>query len=69
MLGKTSDGEFIKLLRIRELDNDDVADQPDSTDENSPPNLSINWPTSCGAVWSGHWLHRMKYSVFIVVCK
>ena len=40
MLGKTLDGEF-KLLRIRELDNDDVDDQPDSTDEDSPPNLSI----------------------------
>ena len=40
MLGKTSDGEF-KLLRIRELDNDDVDDKPDSTDEDSPPNLSI----------------------------
>ena len=40
MLGKTFDGEF-KLLRIRELDNDDVDDQPDSTDEDSPPNLSI----------------------------
>ena len=39
MLGKTLDGEF-KLLRIRELDNDDVDDQPDSTDEDSPP-LSI----------------------------
>ena len=56
MLGKTLDGEF-KLLRIRELDNDDVDDKPDSTDEDSPP----HWPTSCGAVWSGHWLHRMKY--------
>ena len=40
MLGKTLDGEF-KLLRIRELDNDDVDDKPDSTDEDSPPNLSI----------------------------
>ena len=40
MLCKTLDGE-IKLLRIRELDNDDVDDQPDSTDEDSPPNLSI----------------------------
>ena len=51
MLGKTLDGEF-KLLRIRELDNDDVDDQPDSTDEDSPP--IKHWPTSCGAVWSGH---------------
>ena len=31
MLGKTLDGEF-KLLRIRELDNDDVDVKPDSTD-------------------------------------
>ena len=31
-----------KLLRIRELDNDDVDDQPDSTDEDSPPNLLAN---------------------------
>ena len=51
MLGKTSDGEFIKLLRIRQLDNDDVADQPDSTDEDSPPNLSIGQQVvvQCGA--------------------
>ena len=34
MLGKTSDGEF-KLLRIRELDNDDVDGKPDSTDEDN----------------------------------
>ena len=40
MLGKTLDGEF-KLLRIRELDNDDVDVKPDSTDEDSPPNLSL----------------------------
>ena len=40
MLGKTLDGEF-KLLRIRELDNDDVDVKPDSTDEDTPPNLSI----------------------------
>ena len=32
MLGKTLDGEF-KLLRIMELDNDDVDVKPDSTDE------------------------------------
>ena len=44
MLGKTLDGEF-KLLRIRELDNDDVDGKPDSTDEDTPPNLSI-----------GHWV-------------
>ena len=35
MLGKTSDDEF-KLLRIRELDNDDVDGKPDSDD--TPPN-------------------------------
>ena len=40
MQGKTVDGEF-KLMRIRELDNDDVDVKPDSTDEDSPPNLSI----------------------------
>ena len=47
---KTLDGEF-KLLRIRELDNDDVDDQPDSTDEDSPPNLSIGQRVGvqCGA--------------------
>ena len=50
MLGKTLDGEF-KLLRIRELDNDDVDDQPDSTDEDTLPNLSIGQPVGvqCGA--------------------
>ena len=50
MLGKTLDGEF-KLLRIRELDNDDGDDQPDSTDEDSPPNLSIGQRVvvQCGA--------------------
>ena len=40
MLGKTLDGEF-KLLRIRELDNDDVDVKRDSTDEDSPPNLTF----------------------------
>ena len=40
MLDKTSDGEF-KVLRIRELDNDDVDGKPDSTDEDTPPNFSI----------------------------
>ena len=39
MLGKTLDGEF-KLLRIRELDNDDVDVKPESTDEDSPPKLA-----------------------------
>ena len=50
MLGKILDGEF-KLLRIRELDTDDVDDQPDSTDEDSPPNLSIGQRVGvqCGA--------------------
>ena len=38
MLGKTLDGE---LLRIRELDNDDVDGKPDSTDEDTLPNFSI----------------------------
>ena len=37
---KISDDEF-KLLRTRELDNDDVDGKPDSTDEDTPPNLSI----------------------------
>ena len=40
MLGKTLDGEF-KLLRIRELDNDDVDVKLDSTYEDSPPNVII----------------------------
>ena len=40
MLGETPDGEF-KLLRIRELDYDDVDGKPDSTDEDTPPNFSI----------------------------
>ena len=38
--GQTSDGEF-KPLCIRELDNDDADGKPDSTDEDTPPNLSI----------------------------
>ena len=41
MLGKTLDGEF-KLLRIRELDNNDVDHQSDSTDEDSHPNLKLS---------------------------
>ncbi len=47
MLGKTSDDEF-KLLRIRELDNDDVDVKPE---EDSPPNLSIGQRVvvQCGA--------------------
>ena len=40
MLGKTLDGEF-KLLRITELDNDDVDVKRDSTDEDSPPNFAL----------------------------
>ena len=48
MLGKTSDGEF-KLLCIRELDNDDVDDKPDSTDEDTQVSTLKHWPTSCGA--------------------
>ena len=50
MLGKTLDGEF-KLLRIRELDNDDMDVKRDSTDEDSPPNLSIGQRVvvQCGA--------------------
>ena len=46
MLGKTLDGEF-KLLRIRELDNDDVDVKPDSTDGDSPPNFSIGYKLWC----------------------
>ena len=47
---KLMDGEF-KLLRIRELDNDDVDVKPDSTDDDSPPNLSIGQQVlvQCGA--------------------
>ena len=50
MLGKTLDGEF-KHLRIKELDNDDVDVKPDSTDEDSPPNISIGQRVlvQCGA--------------------
>ena len=50
MLDKTLVGEF-KLLRIRELDNDDVDVKPDSTDEDSPPNLNIGQRVvvQCGA--------------------
>ena len=50
MLGKILDGEF-KLLRTSELDNDDVDDKPDSTDGDSPPNLSIGQRVvvQCGA--------------------
>ena len=50
MLGKTLDGEF-KLLHIRELDNNNVDGRPDSTDEDSPPNLSIvqRVVVQCGA--------------------
>ena len=37
MLGETSDGEF----NLLHMDNDDVDGKPDSTDEDTPPNLSI----------------------------
>ena len=52
MLGKTLDGEF-KLLHIRELDNDDVDGRPDSTDEDSHPNLSIGQRVvvQCGVLY------------------
>ena len=39
ILGETSDGEF-KLLRFKELDNDDLDGKPESTDEDTPPNFS-----------------------------
>ena len=47
---KTLVGEF-KLLRIRELDNDDVDVKPDTTDEDSPTNLNIGQRVvvQCGA--------------------
>ena len=50
MLGITLDGEF-KLLCIRESDNDDMDVKRDSTDEDSPPNLSIGQRVvvQCGA--------------------
>ena len=41
MLGETSATSEFKLLRIRELDNDDVDGKPDSTDEDTHPNFSI----------------------------
>ena len=47
MLGETLDSEF-KLLRIRELDNDDVDGKPDSTDEDTHPNFSMAYE-----LWSG----------------
>ena len=41
MLGETlGTGSEFKLLRIRELDNDDVDGKPDSTDEDTPPNFN-----------------------------
>ena len=49
MLGETSDGEF-KLLRIRELDNDDVDGKPDSTDEDTHVSKLQHWPMGCSAV-------------------
>ena len=47
MLGETLDSEF-KLLRIRELDNDDVDGKPDSTDEDTHPNFSMAYELWCG---------------------
>ena len=49
MLGETSAGEF-KLLRIKELDNDDVDGKPDSTDEDTQVSKLQHWPMNCGAV-------------------
>ena len=53
MLGETSDGEF-KLLRIRELDNDDVDGKPESTYRSMKIHMYVSklqhWPMSCGAV-------------------
>ena len=46
MLGETLDSEF-KVLRIRELDNDDVDGKPDSTDEDTPPNFSMAYELLC----------------------
>ena len=46
MLGETFDSEF-KLLRIRELDNDDVDGKPDSTDEDTHPNFSMAYELWC----------------------
>ena len=48
MLGDTLDSEF-KLLRIRELDNDDVDGKPDSTDEDTHPNFRMAYELWCGA--------------------
>ena len=39
-VGETSDGEFT-LLRIKELDNNDVDGKPDSTDEDTPSNFTL----------------------------
>ena len=47
MLGETSAGEF-KLLRIRELDNDDLDGKPDSTDEDTPPTSALAYELWCG---------------------
>ena len=54
MLGETLDSEF-KLLRIRELNNDDVDGKPDSTrvrlestDEDTHPNFSMAYELWCG---------------------
>ena len=43
ILPKTDAGQNIgwRILRIRKLDNDDVDGKPDSTNEDTPPNVSI----------------------------
>ncbi len=40
MLAETWDGEF-HVLRIRELDDDDVDGTPNHADEEKPPNFSV----------------------------
>ena len=47
MLSETLDSEF-KLLRIRELNNDDMDGKPDSTDEDTHPNFSMAYELWCG---------------------
>ena len=47
MLGETLDSEF-KLLRIRELDNDDVDGKPDSTDEDNLQTSTLAYELWCG---------------------
>ena len=59
MLCETSDGEF-KLLRIRELTNDDVDGKPYSKVEDTPPNFSIGLRIVSGVK---HWLHEIQVNV------